>query len=140
MARRHVPNQFDATRKVNNSPPRRINNAPVDNDPPGGLTPKFNAAAKHLGKKQSKSIPVSKRQLEVLKSKLSRTAHTHEMTPHGNVVGSYDPARDRRIRHNIKAIQKALSKRQDMARNAFKKAQLQNKAKQAFNRSSGIRM
>ncbi len=58
----------------------------------------------------------------------------------GNVIGSYAPKRDLKIRHTIKAMQAALSKRQDMARKAFAEAQLKNKAKQSFNRSSGFRM
>ena len=107
--------------------------------PPSELTPKFNAAAQ--GKvKQGKQVPVSAKQIEVLEKRLSRPAHTAEMTPTGNVVGSYDPARDRNIRNQIKAIQKKLSKNNDMAKKAFQKTVLKNTAKNSFNRASGRKM
>jgi hypothetical protein len=106
--------------------------------PPDGLTPRFNAASEGQQANQSKPLSVSAAQIVALEKKLSRQAHTNEMTPRGNVIGSYDPNRDRKISHQIKAMQKALSKQQNLARKAFAKAQLQDKAKQAFNRSSGI--
>lgn len=136
MARRHIPNS--EAHGFNNFPPSFRN---TTNDPPDGLTPKYNAAAKYRQPvRKSRSVPISKEQIKELEKKLSRPVHTHEMTPSGNVVGSYDPNRDRKIRHQIKAIQKAFSKRKDMARKAYAKAQLQNKAKSDFNRSSGFRM
>ena len=135
MARRYVPHRLGTAGGFDGLPPGGAIYTRETGKGPDRLTPKFNAAAK--GKR---SFPPSMEQVEALKKKMSRAAHTAEMTPFGNVIGSYDPKRDRQIRENIKAVQTALSKRSDMARKAFTKAALQNTAKKDFNRSAGIRM
>ena len=120
-----------------NGQPPRVRQAAAAQPPPTGLTPKFNSAANSKGAKQ---VPVSVEQIKALQKKLSRPAHTHEMTPLGNVVGSYDPNRDRKIQAQIKSIQKTISKKNDMARKAFQSAVLKNTAKKSVNRASGRKM
>ena len=139
MARRpDVPMRNGTAGGFSGQPPRRTQAAGFS-PPQSGLTPKFNKAAQ--GKvKQGKQVPVSAKQIEVLQKRLSRPAHTAEMTPTGNVVGSYDPARDRNIQNQIKAIQKKLSKNNDMAKKAFQKTVLKSTAKNSFNRASGRKM
>ena len=91
--------------------------SPSARQPPETLTQKYNRVAAHSSKTiQSSPKNVSVTAIKELEKKLSRPVQTAELNPLGNVVGNYDPYRDRKIRHTIKAIQTALNKRQDMAR------------------------
>lgn len=140
MARKpDIPLRNETAGGFSGQPPRREQAAGFI-PPPSGLTPKFNAAAPEKQLKQGKHVPVSVNQIKVLQKRMSRPAHTAEMTPTGNVVGSYDPTRDRNIRNQIKAVQKKLSKNNDMAKKAFQKTVLKNTAKNSVNRASGRKM
>ena len=78
MARKpDVPLRNGTAGGFNGQPPQKHGVAASGNSP-DGLTPKFNVAAK-----QSKAVPASKAQIEVLKKRLSRPAHTAELTPLG---------------------------------------------------------
>ena len=106
MARKpDVPLRNGTAGGFSGQPPRARQSAGFS-PPPSGLTPKFNAAAQET--KQGKNVPVSVEQIKALEKRRSRPAHTAEMTPTGNVVGSYDPGRDRKIGNQIKAIRTML--------------------------------
>lgn len=140
MARRHTPHRADAYGYLNNLPPANVRLSGPNENPPG-LTPVFNAAARKIRQTPKQTLPASRVQIQELEKKLSRPAHTAELTPLGNVNGSYDPGRDRKIRHRIRVMENSLAKRNDLARKAFAKASSRNMThQQKLNRLPRLRM
>lgn len=134
MARRHAKGELNlAGGGAGQTPPAKP--AAASPLPPSGLTPVFNASAKPL------TIPrmVSVAQIEALKKLLSKPIASPAPSPLGRVHGSYDPARDRDIRHEIKSIQTAIAKHQDKARRSFQAARLVGTSKQSFNNAVRMR-
>lgn len=133
MARRHVPLRnglsggFDALPPTApggpGGPKEPIQAAAAGAPPPSSLSEQFNRAAgaskatKPPGGDQP-AKPTLEERIAKLEGKRSRPAHTHEMNPLGNVIGSYDPKRDRIIGHQIKQL-KAILAEQRAARAAF---------------------
>ncbi|MEZ6063741.1 MAG: hypothetical protein R3C19_25615 [Planctomycetaceae bacterium] len=103
------------------------------------LTQKFNRAARPAS---NDAMPPSVYQIEILKKKLSRPSPNLSPTPVGNSPGNHDPDRDRKIMHEIKAIQAKLdqAKREKNVAQQFGLAASQGKAKVDFNRSAGLKM
>lgn len=139
MARRHFPyqEQVEEINAMNMGPPNGLTQSDSGFKDPKKLTPIFNRAARI---RSSKQVRPSIEQIKALEKKLSQPAHTHEMTPFGNVRGSYDPNRDRKIREQIKAIEKALAKQKAIKQEAFAKSQMKNKTKHEFNRTTRWKM
>lgn len=109
-------------------------------DPPGGgprvavatpppkptLTQTFNRAANNI---------VTKKQIEMLRKKLSQNRHTLEFTPLGSVSKEINTKRDRFIQRKIHKLHKQLSEEKGLKKK-FAKAQQKSKAVVQFNRAS----
>ncbi|WP_372716136.1 hypothetical protein [Novipirellula sp.] len=108
--------------------------------PEKGLTPIFNAAAKGNSGQSSKKEPTLEERIVGLKKLLSKPDSTYELTPLGNTTGSYNPSGNRRIMHQIKALEQALAKQHQLSQSNLEKAALQNTAKRDFNRAAGTDM
>ena len=83
-------------------------------------------------------MPPSKLQAEKLRGMLSKTSFTYDRLTLGTINNSRDPNRDRKIMESVDAIEKALSKHKNLAREGFAKAKMQGVAKDGFNRATGI--
>ncbi len=119
---------------------RRVAASQYDPPPKKGLTPIFNAAAKDNSEQSSKTEPTIEERIAALKNRLSKPDSTHELTPLGNVTGSYNPKGNRRIMHQIKALEQALAKQRQLSKSSIAQATLRNTAKHDFNRAAGANM
>lgn len=106
----------------------------------GALQQAFDRATSPPQKGTSKTIIPSKQRIELLKKKLSRPTLLLAPSPCGIVQRSYEPDKNRKIMHEIKAIRAVLAKQQCEMRRSYTKASMEGTAKQSFNDAAKFEM
>ncbi len=118
--------------------PPRLASAGMPREP--SLTEKFNRAAKQPKLSAAVIRPVTKKQIDALRRKMSQQRPTLEFGVMGSVNNARNPKRDRLLLQTMAAMRKQLNARKGL-KNDFALAMKKGEAKGQFNRASkGIGM
>lgn len=104
------------------------------------LSKQFRASVNKSQSHVNEKAIVTKEQIERLKAQITKPTLEYTPSPTGNLSNTYDPNKNRKLMHQVKAKVARLAEQSKEMSQSFAKTSMKGIAKQTFNQSVNLEM